>query len=134
MRKDERGSIVDLKGRSIPRDSQGDPAFGSLWSPWDDEDIVKNMEGVTSTSVLSQFTPEEVVQIVNRYIYQQEYQRTVHRRRAQVEAERAAPLRRKIEEMFGIRRTQATEAQMRMAELVLRAEAEGATAGEEGKG
>lgn len=106
MKKDARGNVIELSKKVIPRDEKGDPSFPDL------------------PSILQQFLPEEVTHMVNRYLYQAEYSRTVHRQRAREEAEKQAPLKAKIEELFGCRWTQATDAQILAAMKILKAEKE----------
>ena len=90
-------TVVTLKGKVVPMSEQGDPAFTLL------EDV------------LLQFTPEEVVAMVNRYLYQAYYSRQIHKERAKAETARQAPLRRKIREMFGVAWIKATDEQIRKA-------------------
>src|SRR5262245_57167919 len=76
---------VKLEGRNIPRNKAGDPAFAGLG------DRFGTPPGVLS--VLEVFTPEEIVELVNRALYQLEYQKESHRTRAQAERDRWAPVK-----------------------------------------
>jgi hypothetical protein len=58
---------IKLAGREIPRNEKGDPKFESL-------------SHVTQT-----FRESEIVELVNRALYQIEYQREAHRKRGQKE-------------------------------------------------
>ena len=109
MKKDLRGYVVTLLGRKIPHDADGDPAFAQLGIHQDE--VPAAPEG----SILSQFTPEEVVFMVNRYLYQCEYQRQVHRKRSAEERENLQPIKDMVFEMFGIRWTKASEEQIKAA-------------------
>lgn len=80
---------LSLTGRQIPRNKQGDPFFVSLTPISDDESDPQ-------PSVLQIFSPEEVVELVNRSLYQLEYQSKSHSKyREQREA-----LERPIKQMF----------------------------------
>lgn len=87
---------IQLKGRAIPR-VNGDPKF------------------VTLTGLQAVFKDEEIVELVNRSLYQLEYQHTAHRVRGQRlrDAERKVKL--KVKEMFHISWMKATEEQIRKA-------------------
>jgi len=77
---------ISLQGRAIPRTKTGDPCFRHL--------MMKDLDEGEPPSVLHVFTMEEVVELVNRALYQLEYQAESHRRRAarQREAERPVKL------------------------------------------
>jgi hypothetical protein len=94
MESNSRRIVVALKDRDIPRTKDGDPAFEKL------EELQKV------------FSPEEIVALVNRQIYQMEYQRNVHRDRAREEREKLAPLKKKVKEMFGVSFIKATDKQL----------------------
>jgi ribosome maturation protein Sdo1 len=64
---------IVLKGRVIPRGGGGDPGFVKL---------ARDGEPLNEASVLEVFTPAEVVELVNRALYQLEYQAGAHRKRA----------------------------------------------------
>lgn len=128
MKEDARGKVVELRGRKIPRNAKGDPAFTWLmndyWDPryLEEWDAYHDDEATKAACILSQFTPAEVCAMVNRYIYQTEYQRTVHRQRARDEAAALAPLKDKLMEMFGVSHLKATDAQIAEAVAVLKKE------------
>lgn len=82
---------VELKGRVIPRNEKGDPTFrsltwGRLTQPANDE----------RPSVLEVFTEPEVVELVNRALYQMEYQRESHRKRGKVKREQERLLKEEL--------------------------------------
>jgi hypothetical protein len=111
VKKDERGNVINFREKVIPINSKGDPAFSELGC----EVFYDEGGGQLGNSILSQFTPAEVVQMVNRYLYQSGYQRTVHRQRARAEAERWLPLKQKLRELFNVSHTNATEEQIEQA-------------------
>ena len=76
--------VVSLKNRLIPRNSKGDPAFTRLIC----------YEKHTPDCLKCVFTDEEIVAMVNRYLYQAFYQLESHKKRAKAEVERLAPLKR----------------------------------------
>ena len=88
---------IQLVGRDLPRNGTGDPHFSSR-------------EELEST-----FTEEEIIEMVNRYLYSAEYQRTVHRNRAREETKKLAPIKRKVRELFSISWLKATPEQIRKA-------------------
>jgi hypothetical protein len=89
--------VLTLQGKTIPRNQSGDPCFTSL------------------ETVLTTFTPDEIVAMVNRYLYQFEYSKIAHRNRAQRQREQTAPLRKRVKEMFGVSWLRATEQQIQKA-------------------
>lgn len=106
MKHDLRGAVIDyLKVHSqIPRDSKNDPHFSSL------------------EETLSVFSSEEVVLMVNRFLYQMEYQRSWHRKMERDKQEKLEPLKDKVKELFGVSWTKATDKQIREANAQLLAE------------
>ena len=62
----------------IPRNAEGDPAFEELGIEHLDDfgDIVEKR---TDNSVMSVFTTSQITVMVNRYLYQAEYQQKSHR-------------------------------------------------------
>ena len=68
---------IKLAGRVIPRNEKGDPAFTWLFEP--------PQHGGEPLAILQVFTANEVVELVNRALYQIEYQREAHRKRGQKE-------------------------------------------------
>ena len=86
---------IKLKGRELPRNAKGDVEFKTLGVHVAPDMIVEdektgaaNEVQVTEDSVLNVFTPVEVVELVNRALYQLEYQRESHRKRGQAERDR----------------------------------------------
>lgn len=113
MKSDARGKVVELRGRTIPRDEKGDPAFTHLYN--DEFDKGPYTGPLDLRSLLLQFSAEEIVQMVNRYLYQQEYQRVAHRNRARTEAEALAPLKAALLKLFGVSHLKATDEQIQAA-------------------
>jgi len=62
---------IKLKGREMPRDAAGSVRFT----------VNADSQYDPLNNVLRVFSPEEVVELVNRAIYQLEYQRDAHRKR-----------------------------------------------------
>lgn len=91
--------IVPLKGRNIPRNKVGDPQFTSL--SVDDEDLVsrENFAGKMD-ALLEVFTPEEIVELVNRSLYQLEYQARSHQKRNAERAALEAPVKLVFKRLF----------------------------------
>lgn len=86
---------LSLKNRNIPRNAQGDPNFTQLYS--------EEREGENSITyklgegdLLDVFSPSEIVELVNRSLYQLEYQANSHHK---YRAERLA-LEKPVREMF----------------------------------
>jgi hypothetical protein len=74
---------IKLKGREIPRNANGDAHFEvNIDSQYD-----------PLANVMKVFSPEEVVELVNRALYQLEYQRESHRKRGQAERDRHKALK-----------------------------------------
>lgn len=91
-------TVVQLTNKEIPRTPAGDPNFGSL------------------EQILAQFSKNEVVALVNRAIYQAEYQRTSHRERQQRQREQERPIKDKLKQLFpGVSIINATPEQWRKA-------------------
>jgi hypothetical protein len=98
MKHDQRGNVVPLRHREdqIPRNKVGDPAFTRL------EDI------------LTLFDPDEVTAMVNRYLYNMEYQKSWQRKRLRAEAERLRPIKDELKRRFNVTYLNATEEQLRL--------------------
>lgn len=79
-----RKTVVPLKEvqEKIPRNAKGDPAFTSL----------PEMSAI--------FTHEQIVAIVNRWIYQAEYQQITHRRRAEEQQRLQKPVKEAAKRLF----------------------------------
>lgn len=89
---------IKLKGRNMPRNEKGDVCFKTLW----DEDRERRpCESYWDTSVLTTFAPDEVVELVNRAIYQLEYQRDSHRKRGIEQRARERLLREELKKQTG---------------------------------
>lgn len=114
----------------IPRTASQDPNFQELGieeafsreadGNWVETERDKMKEG----SILSVFTPQEVVAMVNRYLYQIEYQRDWHRRWERERSESLGPVKKKVREMFKVSFGKATEGQIQKAINQLRKEKE----------
>lgn len=128
MKQDARGKVVDLRSRQIPRNKQGDPS----WSRLGCEDLIDPTAGDRwePGSLLETFAPDEIVVMCNRYLYQQEYQRTVHRQRERSKAEKLKPLIAKLRELFDVGPMEATDEQIEQASKAL-AQIEQTTKGEQ---
>lgn len=123
-----------LTGRAIPLNSAGDPAFTELgceqfnWVKtesgpvWDPEGWETVPLGVGA--VLSQFSPEEVVYLVNKALYALAYQREHHKKRAAAEREALAPIKEKVKSLFGVSYLKATDEQLQSAAKAVAAEKE----------
>ena len=70
--------VVKLAGREMPRRADGNVDF-------------KDMEELKET-----FSDPEIVALVNRCIYQQEYQRESHKKRGKIERDNMKVLRQKM--------------------------------------
>lgn len=88
---------IQLKGRNLPRNTQGDPDFTLL------------------SDVLGVFTEAEVVTLVNRALYQLEYQHNAHKTRAQRLRDRERPLKLLVRRMFNVPWSKATDTQIQQA-------------------
>jgi hypothetical protein len=73
---------ISIKDKVIPRNKDGDPAFTRL--------EVDNSEVSDPPTLMNVFTDGEIVELVNRALYQLEYQARSHadRRQKQLELER----------------------------------------------
>jgi len=100
---------IQLKGRAIPRNAQGDPAFTRLQQDdtWDPQD--------GPIPVMNVFTPQEVVELVNRALYQLEYQHNAHKVRGQRLRDRERLIREKVKELFHVSWMKATPEQVAKA-------------------
>lgn len=102
---------IQLSGRAIPRNEKGDPAFERLqWDPG-----MEPRRDTAPQDVLEVFTRAEVVELVNRAIYQLEYQHTAHKVRGQRVRDAERLLRHKVKEMFHISWLKATPQQIQEA-------------------
>lgn len=88
---------IQLKGRAIPRNEGGDPCF-------------KNLD-----LMLDVFTPEEVVELVNRALYQLEYQHHAHKVRGQAQRDREKKVKDKVKQLFHVSWMKATPEQIQRA-------------------
>jgi hypothetical protein len=101
---------VQLKGRVIPLRADGYPNFTSL-----DENDARDGE-LKSDSVLSVFSPAEVVELVNRALYQLDYQKVAHQKYQQRQRDFQAPIKAALKELFpGVSWLKATPQQIQAA-------------------
>lgn len=112
MKEDARGKVVDLRGRAIPRNKNGDPDFRYIGPGVDGGDGPGYPHDFEGHNLLAVFDPPEIVAMCNRYIYAQEYQRVAHRNRARREAEQLQPLKDMLRKMFDVSHLQATDEQI----------------------
>ena len=99
-----------LQDKVIPVDANGDPAFRELGIAG------FGTSECSSEEVLGQFTPEQVVYLVNKQLYALTYQREFHKKRAARETELLAPVKAKLKELYpGVSWIKATEEQQRAA-------------------
>lgn len=83
---------IKLAGREMPRDAKGDVRFIQLGEFLKPEE--RNPKGdLAPATLLDVFTPDEIVELVNRAIYQLEYQAASHRKRGQIERAKNKALR-----------------------------------------
>lgn len=126
MKSDQRGKVVELLRREIPHDKKGDPCFTKLLS--ESFDNLEHQDEISYSpeegSLLAVFTPEEIVTLCNRAIYQMEYQRGWHRQWERRKAQDLEPLKAKVVEMFPqlAKWTKATDEQLREAQQQLKKE------------
>lgn len=80
---------IKLKGREMPRSEGGDVKFEMLG-------LAGSSNDPTKPRVLDVFTPDEVVELVNRALYQLEYQAAAHRKRGQAERDRMKLLKEEL--------------------------------------
>lgn len=127
MKTDERGKVIDYLSvqERIPRSAKKDPCFTRL-NVGDRCTECSSVDDCShGVSVLELFEPQEVVLMVNRFLYQMEYQRDFHRRMERRRSEELAPLKKKVKEMFKLRSwSQATDAQLKAAKAELEKEKE----------
>lgn len=88
-------TIVELKGKVIPRNEEGDPHFTRLVNTSNEDPP----EG-TPPSIMMVFTPAEVVAMVNRYIYMTEYSRAYHEKDRRQRQERDRMLKDTARRLF----------------------------------
>ena len=79
---------IKLKGRELPRNTKGDVEF-----KWLEPDDAKTEVNSAWLSVTTVFSHAEIVELVNRALYQLEYQRESHRKRGQAERDRMKTLK-----------------------------------------
>jgi len=106
--------VIDLKKveGEIPRSEDGDPAFTELGQT---AGLYSFPEDGTK-AVLQVFTPEQVVALVNRALYQMEYSRKIHRERSQAQRDAEKPVKEAFKRLFPTTSwANATEEQLKAA-------------------
>lgn len=94
-----RKTVVPLKeaqGR-VPRNSQGDPAFTHLQKRGHRTDVALEHQLLGVQDV---FTDDQIVAIVNRWLYQAEYQQESHRKRAEEHQRLQKPVKEAAKRLF----------------------------------
>lgn len=104
---------IQLKGRAIPRSTSGDPKFEALGLPYGFSYVPP------ANTLLGAFTQEEVVELVNRALYQLEYQHNAHKQRGQRERDRERAIKQKVKELFHVSWLKATPEQVAKAKEAL---------------
>jgi len=105
--------VIDLKKveGEIPRTKDGDPAFEVL-----DDSHLTLAERQGKITVLEVFTPQQVVALVNRALYQMEYSRKIHRERSQAQRDAEKPVKETFKRLFPATSwANATEEQLKAA-------------------
>jgi hypothetical protein len=104
---------IELKTRAIPRDTEGDPCFRYL----NDAHMTALPQPNTAGAfhVLGVFSMDEVVELVNRALYQLEYQHQAHKIRGKRIREQERAIRLKVKELFHVSWMKATPEQIKRA-------------------
>ena len=84
---------IRLKGREVPRTPDGDADFTQLGVGHEEIKRLYDSGMIPKGTVLDVFTPDEVCELVNRAIYQLEYQAEAHKKHAAVRRARDKALR-----------------------------------------
>ena len=79
---------IKLKEKLIPRNGKGDPEFKLLGGHPE-----YNPTHSMPDTVLGVFSEDEVIELVNRALYQIEYQRESHKKRGQIERDKAKAIK-----------------------------------------
>lgn len=89
---------VSLKDRDIPRNKQGDPHFTQLC----DEKLLArlNASEFWPTDLFAVFMPREIVELVNRSLYQMEYQSKSHGKYRQQREDLLRPVKQAFYSLF----------------------------------
>jgi hypothetical protein len=115
---------IELKNKKIPRNKAGDPSFKALGSLTQISALLSDnpitQQGMAELhpvpTLLSTFHPDEIVELVNRCLYQLEYQTRAHKLRSQRERDALAPVKTAFKQMFpGVSFINATEGQIEAA-------------------
>ena len=84
-----------VKANALPRNKAGDVQFTTL-----DDTSDPTHPGAPQPGVLAVFTPAEVVELVNRALYQLEYQARAHAKRQRRQTEELAPVKRAARRVY----------------------------------
>ena len=109
-------AVINLKAveDKIPRNEVGDPAFQFLRIADDQRAINGN-----PVAIMDLFTPEQVIALVNRQLYQMEYQFASHKRRYAEEKEQRELIKRALKMVApGVSLAKATDDQLKQAAVV----------------
>ena len=92
--------VVALKDKQqhIPRNKAGDPAFQVLRNRLVADDYER--QGADVDSLLAVFTPQEIVAMVNRHLYQAEYQQRSHLKYQQAIRDREKPVKEAFRRLY----------------------------------
>lgn len=97
---------VSLKDKLIPLNKDGVPAFTRLFP---DEEGDKTQQ----TALSNVFTADEIVELVNRALYQLDYQKQAHRKRQQAQRDFEAPIKEALKLLYpGVSWMKATQQQL----------------------
>lgn len=103
-------NVVSLLNRTIPRNNAGDPDFKHLHNNGGGEYVPGD---VSTLPILNVFSEAEVITLVNRALYQMEYQRTHHRQYSQLQRDREKLIKLALKQAHpGVSFIKATEQQL----------------------
>jgi hypothetical protein len=106
---------VQMKDRQIPRRGDGYPAFERLIDRYLGDHDQPDRQ-IDDKALLAIFTPAEIVELVNRALYQLEYQKTAHGKYQQRQRDFQAPVKLALRELFpGVSWIKATPEQVKLA-------------------
>jgi len=107
---------VQMKDRKIPTRPDGYPDFKQLYTIVNSPDEWTVAHQAHGNDVLAVFTPGEVVELVNRALYQMDYQKTAHAKYQQRQRDFQAPIKQALKELFpGVSWIKATPEQIQAA-------------------
>ena len=106
---------LHLRDRKIPRNTEGDPDFCCLDQDHADDKKCDCTQDDNRLCVNEVFSPEEVVEIVNRYLYHATYQKEYHKKSQARQLALNKLLNATLRDMFGITQAKATPQQIQQA-------------------